>query len=482
MGDPVRRSSADPLLPTCTRRQVLGGAAALATGVALRAVAAQDDPAARPIELGPGPHLLLDDYLLAEQQNVSRKVNRPRRDLVVPVVTGPEDRCFQPYVTVVRDPARRRFRMWYGVPESGSQTHLAYLESPDGFRWLRPHRVLADPDTIQFGVSIIDEGPEARDPATRFKYGWWHGGGLKVAGSPDGFTWKPLAPGVVLPHNHDINSIHWDPIRKQYLAFLSNYVTGPTWKGPRRITTQSTSADLIHWKEPWPVLTPEDGKDAGETQFYCMSGVLACGDLLVGMVKVLRDDLKADHPPDPPDGYGIGYTALAWSRDGRTWTRDREVFFDRDPRKGAWDHAHAWIDCQLPFEKHVYLYYGGYARGHKVERFKERQIGLVRMLRDRYVAREAGNEPGTLRTPPFRLRGSSLALNVEARKGDVRVQVLDATGTPVPDYTFDDGVPIAADHLTAPVRWKKPLAELKDRTLRLEIRLQDARLFALHLD
>lgn len=467
---------------TYTRRQVLGAAASLAAGCASAGLAVAEGGAGAAIELGAGPHLLLDDHLIEEQRQVVRKVNRPRRDLAVPVVTGPEDRCFQPYLTVVRDEPRRRFRMWYGVPENAGQTHLAYLESPDGFRWLRPHRVLADPDTIQFGVSIIDEGPGAREPATRFKYGWWHGGGLKVAGSPDGLSWKLLAPGVVLPHNHDINSIHWDPIRKQYLAFLSNYVTGPTWKGLRRITTQSISPDLIHWKEPWPVLTPEDGKDAGETQFYCMSGVLARGELLVGMVKVLRDDLKADDPPDPPDAYGIGYTTLVWSRDGRTWTRDREVFFDRDPRKGAWDHAHAWIDCQLPFENHVYLYYGGYARGHKVERFKERQIGLVKMQRDRYVAREAGNEPGLLRTRLVRLHGNSLSLNLEARRGEARVQIVDASGAPIPGYAFDDCTPMAADQLAAPVRWKKPVSELRDRPVRLEVRLRNARLFALNVD
>ena len=43
------------------------------------------------------------------------------------------------------------------------------------------------------------------------------------------------------------------------------------------------------------------------------------------MVKVLRDDLKADSPPDPPDAYGIGYTTLAWSQDG-----DRRI----DPARG----------------------------------------------------------------------------------------------------------------------------------------------------
>ncbi|HOD50652.1 MAG TPA: hypothetical protein PLJ71_10975 [Candidatus Hydrogenedentes bacterium] len=50
-----------------------------------------------------------------------------------------------------------------------------------------------------------------------------------------------------------------------------------------------------------------------------MDGYLARRDLLIGMVKVLRDVLKAD---DPPDAYGVGYTALAWTHDGQTRVRN----------------------------------------------------------------------------------------------------------------------------------------------------------------
>ena len=63
--------------------------------------AAADD---EPVRLHQGPHLLLDDYLWAEKAGASRRVNAPRRSLSAPVVTGPEDKNFQPYMTVLREP------------------------------------------------------------------------------------------------------------------------------------------------------------------------------------------------------------------------------------------------------------------------------------------------------------------------------------------------------------------------------------------
>lgn len=439
---------------------------------------AADQPgtgAQTPLTLQPAPYLLLDDRLIERSRGVRRVVQQPKRDLPGPVVTGPEDKCFQPYFTVVRDPQTRRFRMWYGVPESSIQSHLAYIESADGVRWIRPHRVLRDPDTIQFGAKVIDEGPAFAEPAKRFKYGWHHDGGLKVAASADGLDWKMLAPGVVLRHDHDINGIFRDPIRERYIALVSTYTTGDTWKGRRRVTMQSGSSDLVNWEKPRLVVTPDDAKDPGETQFYCLSALLARGGTLVGIVKVLRDDLPADAGGNVA---GIGYSTLAWSHDGKTWTRDREPFFDRHPESGTWDHAMSWIDCQLPVGNEVFLYYGGYARGHKIDRFTERQIGLVRIKRDRYVAREAGVIPGTLHTRPLLLDGRGLALNADARGGEIRVQVTDPDGKPLPGFAFADCRPITSDSLSAPVRWARPLNRVRGKTVRLEFRLERARIFA----
>jgi hypothetical protein len=173
---------------------------------------------------------------------------------------------------------------------------------------------------------------------------------------------------------------------------------------------------------------------------------------------------------------------LAWSRDGETWCRDTAHIFDPDPQKGAWDHAHAWIDEQVHVDDEVYLYYGGYARGHKVNRFEERQIGLVKIKRDRYIAREAGVEPGLIKTPLVVLEGEGLTLNVDARDGEIRAQATEADGKPLPGFAFEDCTPINTDSLTAPVTWKRPFSEISGKPLRLEFYLKNARLFAFDVE
>lgn len=430
------------------------------------------------VRLTRGPHLFLDDTLIEASEQLTRQVNRPPRDLPGPIVTGTEDHNFQPYVTVVQDPETRRYRMWYNADQGHQDVGLGSMESDDAVHWKRPHRDLSPPpgSHLRYGASVIDEGPGFSIKDQRFKYGWWLDDGLRIATSPDGFAWKLLTPGVVIPHNHDIDSIHWDPIRKRYLAFVSNYTTGPNWSGKRRCAMESTSTDLIHWEKPWFVVTPDDSKDEGETQFYCMSAILARGDLLIGLVKVLRDELPLD-----PGGKraGIGYTTLAWSYDGRTWTRDREPFLERNPVPATWDHAMSWIDCQLPVGDQVYLYYAGYARGHKIERFTERQIGLVRLPRDRYVARVAGPEAGTMRTPLMRIDGDRLTLNVDARGGEVRARLLTSDGRPVRGFGFEECLPITGDSLDAGVTWKGKKKLPKNQPVRLELQLRSAKLYAL---
>lgn len=440
----------------------------------------------RPILLGPGPHLFLDDYLITAEENLTRVVCQPTRkpETGNPVVTGKEDGCFQPYMTILRDPKTSRFRIWYGHHTDdlrGDRSLLGYMESADGIHWERPARILETPTEIQFGVSVVDSGPACADTARRFIYGYYHEGGLQLAALPDGLVWSGIAPGPVLRHNHDISGLSFDPLRKRFIATASVYRPGGWWTGNRRITMHAFSTNLLDWTDPHYVVLPDERTDSGETQFYAMDGYLARGNVIIGMVKVLRDDLKADDPPDPPDAYGVGYTTLAWSRDGVHWTRDAAPFFETDPAKGAWDHAHAWIDEQLPVGEEVYLYYGGYARGHKVNRFEERQIGLVTIKQDRYVARRAGAQPATLRTPPLLLTGNGVAVNANAAHGKLEVQVLDASGAPIPRFSFADMTPISVDGVNIPVFWKRPIEHLENRPVMLEFRLENAELFAFAL-
>jgi hypothetical protein len=262
----------------------------------------------------------------------------------------------------------------------------------------------------------------------------------------------------------------------------------PHFKGDRRTTFQSFSTDLSSWLEPWIILRADDSLDEGQTQFYAMNAFINRGPLRLGMVKILRDDLFSDSKElleKRGGGYGTGYTTLAWTRDGEHWVRDREVFFDRGP-VGSWDRSHAWIDEQVIVGDQVYLYYSGYRSGHKANRFEERQIGLVKMPLDRYVARapaEAGE--ATLVTVPLRMNGrfKELLLNASTASGTVKVAVLDGD-QPVPGLDLQSCRPVSKDGLRLPVVWQdashteQTLAGLEGKLVRLEFRIQGASLFA----
>jgi hypothetical protein len=157
----------------------------------------------------------------------------------------------------------------------------------------------------------------------------------------------------------------------------------------------------------------------------------------------------------------------------------REPFLDRNPEPGSWDHAMTWIGYALPVGNEVYLYYGGYARGHKVEMQTERQIGLARMKRDRYVAIAPKSREGRLVTRAFRWPVERLTVNADATLGEVSVRVLDAEGKPL--NAMDDGAAqaIRGDVLAGEVRWPQGVESLTGKAVRLEFQVKDAALFAI---
>ncbi len=219
---------------------------------------------------------------------------------------------------------------------------------------------------------------------------------------------------------------------------------------------------------------------------------------MIAFLRVLRDDLSPEGvPPEAVAnnaggkaerqgdggvgrGSGIGYTVLAWTRDGETWHRDHHTdkFFEPDPRAGTWDHAMSWGGSSVAVGDDVYLYYAGYRWGHKHRRSVDRQFGVVKVQRDQFVARQAGDQGGTTITPLIMLDADALTLNADAQRGEVRVQITDVDGKPISDFSSADCRPIASDSLAAPVEWKGQLSTIRGRPVRLEFSLKNARLFA----
>ena len=449
-----------------------------------------------------GPMLFIDDFFIAESSNVIRKINSPPREFAKPLLTGPEDKTCQPYMTVLRDEKTGRFRIWYNASDA-KNSNLGHMESDDGIHWLRPHQTLGNVPHVNFGATVIDEaenffgatvvdeGRKFSDPGSRFKFAVHfqkpgENRGLMLAHSADGLKWMANAEHAIVTNDfNDILTLIRDGARSRYLivhGFPSHSEDGYTGhtqnssEGYRRCVGQIESKDFVHWSKPHRIFAP-DKKDEGITEFYSVGGIVPRGEMLVGLLKVLRDDLPCD---DGGKVDGIGYTVLVWTHDGEHWERDREPFFDRDHTKNSWDHAMAWMDFQTLVGDDVYIYYGGYARGHKVERNTERQIGMVRMKRDRYVAREADARGGILRTKIFQFDANGISLNLDASQGEARVQIEDANGKPMRHFHFADCAPMKVDSVNAPANWKHSLSSLKGKPVRLAIELKNARLFAVN--
>ena len=102
---------------------------------------------------------------------------------------------------------------------------------------------------------------------------------------------------------------------------------------------------------------------------------------------------------------------------------------------------------------------------------------------DGFVGLETEDDPGFVITKPFRLEGSKLEINVDARDGELGVEVSDAlqSGTPIPGFTASDAlVSRNVDDLRLHPRWKDnaDLAALRGKVVRLKFGLRNAKLYS----
>jgi hypothetical protein len=451
---------------------------------------------AKPLSLGSGPQLFLDDCIIDKREGLKREVQQPQRH-GQPVLDSKNFGVTQPYLTVLRDPKTKKFRMFYNRGPA-----IWHAESDDGIAWRNPRVAYDCPRG--YGCSVVDDGAREADPARRFKLANWSGTrskedkpgddtGMWIGFSPDGFAWTLYDKNPVLPtwpEGYDVRvrhgigdtlDVYYDALAKCYRASVKvNGFAEDGWapapkagKTFRRLVGMSSSQDFLHWEKPWRILVPDE-KDEGLLEFYGMGGMHMRSGLHIGLVRVLRDDLPCD-PGGPKDG--IGYTVLATSRDGVTWQRFREPFLDRNHEAGSWDHAMTWMSQAVPVGDEVYFYYGGYARGHKIESKTERQIGLARMKKDRYVALTPGDKavPGMLTTQSFLFSGEDLTINTDASKGEVRLTLLSEEGQPLKD--FGEAKAITTDALAAGVQWPNSVERLKGKPVRLKFEVHNAALF-----
>lgn len=248
----------------------------------------------QPLVLGPGPQLLLDEFLIDYATNLVRTTHRPEK-LPQPILAKAERWHQQPmyFQKVLRDPQTGRFRMWYNVknPNATPSVCFCYAESDDGIHWVRPdlglvsvkgsrkNNILVAPFG-HFGLFFVNEGANFSEPARRYKMAYYNANaaerGLHVAFSADGLRFKPFAGNPVIsdmvgtPYQpgytniiSDIIDGCWDPLRKQYLLGCKieapGYPGKPHWHeaGWRRTVGVTVSKDFVSWQRPWQAVKPD---------------------------------------------------------------------------------------------------------------------------------------------------------------------------------------------------------------------------------
>lgn len=307
--------------------------------------------------------------------------------------------------------------------------------------------------------------------------------GITQCYSADGIRWEPHLP-PTLPYDGDAHCLMWDPNQECYLCTTRSWVHGREVRRMqekgfdvrnKRHVAIARSRDLLHWS-PMTCVLEADGHDPPNAQLYYMY-VIPYGHGYVGLVQLfyMQERLMTYGPLD---------MQLAFSRDLMTWRRvgDRTPVIQRGPGD-SWDCAHVSVHTSPPFPEgdRMRFWYGGKDTEHW--QAGNAGVGTGTLRRDGFACWEAGDEEGCVTTAPMRLQWaiSRFFLNVEAPRGEVSVEILDAqSGVPLDGAARADCRPISGDHLRAQVHYGERRGTFirHSGTVRLRFHLRNARLYA----
>jgi hypothetical protein len=395
---------------------------------------------------------------------------------------------------------------------------VCYAESTDGIHWERPDLGLvafrgSQRNNLVAGPCGVPALNPKGSPDERFMGLVEVGGRLHVAVSPDGLRWT-RKPQPCLPFCADTNNqLIYDPETDRYLALLRGF--------PGRRTTVRCEVEHLD-QTPWPFAEHGHPPDGTGCRYIT-------DELPIAL------DVDADDPPlpgldinhisahrygpgtwlgfpalfrkYPPAGLdragreghrffaqgndGTWETQLAVSRDGRHWARpDRTAYLGPGlfgaPDGGLNSLYGVGMICR---GDEVYQYGQAQCITHGIFEPGERGgVGAIYrfvQLRDRFIGAVAGPRGGRLLTEPFRWPGGELTLNLDCGGlGEASVEVRAADGAPLPGYTHADCDRVDLNHLRHAVAWRGRTTRTlpAGSTVRLDLRLQSARLVSLRIE
>jgi len=178
--------------------------------------------------------------------------------------------------------------------------------------------------------------------------------------------------------------------------------------------------------------------------------------------------------------------SIGYSRDGFNWHRpDRTPFLAASRQENRWDrgYLHSVGGVCLVVGDELWFYYSGFSGispGHGTGMYAGGSTGLATLRRDGFASMDADSEAGTLTTRPVVFHGAYLFVNLLARQGEMRVEVLDESGRPIAPFTRDQCEPISGDTTRERVDWRgaQDMRVLAGRPVRFRFHLTGGSLYA----
>lgn len=485
------------------------------------------------VPVGRQKQFLVDDYVIAQKENITRELGHPVKIGIVmrpsvPTDFDPEKQFpdgmpqsggnseFGRRLSVVWNEQRQIFQMLY---RACGEAFTGYAESEDGIHWTKP-LISADGKSNLITYRGKDSGTfyEAAfmiDPTLP----WGHAEKYKAAFNPgnvrcaiahsaDGIHWTGYNNGnsVTGRAADTFNQILWDPIGKRYMLITRTDLGdmgGLKESRASRVMAHEKNNDLNNYPTAWKTLTninvddPEGKSTKNGVPVYQMESmnIWVYEHIYFGLMHVLtageltgsEGRVAVPNPEKRPDADVIDYY-IGTSRNGydfdKSWIYAHQPFIERGP-DGSFDKAMLQPSSEIITrgDEHFIYYTGQYAQHHAPEAAQKEsgKIGLAKLPLDRFISQRAGDKVGTILTKAFTLESEKLEINVDASDGWVQVEVLDAKAEPIPGFAGKAAKKYkSVDELRLSPEWKKDadLSRLKGKTIRLRFTLQNAKIYA----
>ena len=469
--------------------------------------------AQEPILLQNQRELFIDDYLIADLNQVEQKLHKPYATGEGLEFDKPWEGIFPAYVTIVDNGTF--FQMYYRGSAfiNHKNTDLTcYAESQDGITWTKPNLGLYEINgsrknnvvmvngegEVAHNFTVFYDDREGVPPEERYK---GVGGanrdnstriGLKRFVSADGMHWSrytadtaDLFPDYALDSQ---NSLTWDESEQCYAIYFRTWTGAkpglPYPPGGIRTIARSTSKDFKTWTEPQSMSfgdTEMEHLYTNATHHY-----FRAPQLLVSMPfrffpdkKVLTDAQLNRNGTDPTQWQGISDGVFMTSRGGYEYDR---TFLESFIRPGR-DLQNWSARCNIPAmgviptginEMSMYV-----TRAYATN---DAWLERITLRTDGFASISAGYKAGTLLTKPIQLEGNNLYLNFSTSSaGSIKLVVLDTKGKEIEGFGEEDAPTLIGDFVDYRVEWEngKTLEDLSGKTVTLKFMMNDADLYSL---